>query len=523
VLAKDVSQNKVHLGKLDHPNTQVIIRFMHPLNWLDNIYESATTQANRVIEKYPELQALNPLIIYGNELNLHYECNDPDPGNQWKYTTKEHFQKIYRWTELVAQKILAKYPNARLLPPPMAFGHNEDGEPDDNGNPKIGWAGYDYLVPLLPQYFNNTMTAHYYWGHANGSNEQVELYDDLDAAWYAFRWKRVLKMLETRHNKTDVKIIIDEAGNFEAAQPSFIDQAKFYLNNTLSDPRILGVLFFLWEDTTFSPGNMPNSWLQNIGNIEAFVNEIKTVEVDDGVGAEPDPQPPDQGGNMGLFRTFQESKDVLDESLRVHAVDSSGKIIGSVARIVPVDEAQKRWDSSNMPKQGDKYWKVIRATLINEEQSRGNVNIGVSFVDENGIPYSGANAWFAYPTSKLSSPSWIGAFDNGNGGNGDVFTYADGSGEIAQGKNNFSPPMGSEELGPYVVGGAGLYSEVISGFGLTGNRHISYAVTFQLSTYGDSGTVPPDPEPPTTPDEPDCGCNSYLGKWLISLVKKYFC
>lgn len=523
-LEKDMPANKIAEGKQNNPNTQIVIRFLHPTNWLSNIEESAQTQANRIIEKYPSIRGLDPFIIIGNELNLHYECGDQNPNNQWKYQTKEHYQRIYRWVELVASAVLEVYPDAKLLPPPMAFGHNEDGEPDDNGNPKIGWAGYDYLAPLLPKYFNNVMTAHYYWGHSYGSEPQKELYDDLNNAWYAFRWKRVLRLFETRHNNKNVKILIDEAGNFDAGSPTFKDEVKFYLNHTLINTNILGVIFFLWEDTTNSPGNLPNSWLQNISNISEFVEDLRNfyVEVDD---EENPPPPPNQGDNNMLFKSFEESKDVLDESLHYHQVDSTGKVIGSVARIISVEEAQRHWDPNNMPKPGDYYWKVIRATLINEEQSRGDINIGVSYIDENGAPYAGAMAWFAYPTSSLYKTNWVGAFDNGATHNGDVFTYIPGTGQIAQGKNDFAPAIGSEEIGPYAVGAAGLYSEVIAGFGLPGNRHVSYAVTFQRTRYNGEDTT--DPQPPQPPEPPqqgtDCECKSLLGQWLISLVKKYFC
>ena len=40
-------------------------------------------------------------------------------------------------------------PEMKLITPPFAFGHHEDGSPDDEGQPKEGWAGYDYLYETV--------------------------------------------------------------------------------------------------------------------------------------------------------------------------------------------------------------------------------------------------------------------------------------------------------------------------------------------------------------------------------------
>ena len=214
-----------------------------------------------------------------------------------------------------------------------------------------------------------------------------------------------------------------------------------------------------------------------------------------------------------LFKDFDPA--VLNENLRRHAQDASGKITGSVARIIAADVAEKHWGNHNPINAGDKYWRVKYAQLVPEAESENRININVSFLDENGAPYPAAKCWFAYPTERLYGDNWVGAFDNGAGGNGDAFTYPTGQGQIAQGKNGFSPAMGSEELGGYIIGGLGYHSEVIAGFGLTGNRHIEYIVIFELATWGDDtggGTDPTPTPPPTEPPAQNTG-------WFCKLLK----
>jgi hypothetical protein len=138
------------------------------------------------------------------------------------------------------------------------------------------------------------------------------------------------------------------------------------------------------------------------------------------------------------------------------------------------------------------------------------------------VPVAAAACWHGYPSSKLSNDNWVGKFDNG-GGNGDLFVYATGNGAITQGKNSFlGVEDGSETVGPYCYSGHNHPTEMLVGFGLTNNHHISGTIDFQLAVWGAPVVDPPDDDdppvvdPPVTPPADELpGC---LGRllWLLT-------
>jgi len=287
-----VAVNGVFQYKADNPETPVIIRFMHPQDWHQDPSGHARRLGEMVASKWNELKPLDPHVYFANEMNLHYENGDPDPNNQHLYTTPEFYQKYANWVRMTAEVIKNKAPEMKLVTPPFAFGHHEDGSPDSNGNPMIGWAGYDYLYETIRDYFDNIITFHSYWGNAQGSVREW-LYDPELSSWYAFRWRRVLKLFHTRYNLKPT-VIIDEAGNFGAADPDFTDQIMYHAQQCLTDARIIAVTYFLWLDPTNSPGNLPNSWAQRVQNLSDHVNRLKNmaeVEITAGwPGVEPEPR-----------------------------------------------------------------------------------------------------------------------------------------------------------------------------------------------------------------------------------------
>lgn len=285
-----LGSNGVFEYKRKHPEVPIIIRFyIGPTNFQADIEYHAKQVAARVISKWDEVKLLDPYIYFCNELNLHYENGDPDIGNQWKYTTPEFYQNYAKWVGMTADIIKNAIPEMKLVTPPFAFGHKEDGEPDDDGNPKLSYAGYDYLAGyegenIISKYFDNILTFHGYWHQTNLD----ELYHPELSSWHAFRWRRVLKLFETRYN-IKAKMIIDECGNFNAGADNFFDQLQYYGEECLSDERVLAVTPFLWDDPTNSPGNVPNSWVHNIGNLEQFCFKLKSLP--DVLEASPDPEP----------------------------------------------------------------------------------------------------------------------------------------------------------------------------------------------------------------------------------------
>jgi len=99
------------------------------------------------------------------------------------------------------------------------------------------------------------------------------LYEAAKSSWYAFRWRRLLKLFETRYN-IQAKVILDEAGNYAAYDLDLFDQLTYYSQQCLADPRILALTFYLWEDPTFSPGNIFNDWSQFILDLPGFVQRL---------------------------------------------------------------------------------------------------------------------------------------------------------------------------------------------------------------------------------------------------------
>ncbi len=281
--------NGVFDYKAAHPDADIIVRFQHPHNWHQNPEYYARQLGQEVVSKWSNMRRLDPYVYFANEMNLHYENGDPNPNNQSLYTTPDFYQRYANWVRLTADVIKNMVPEMKLVTPPFASGHHEDGAPDDDGHPKDGWAGFDYLKDTIRDYFDNIICFHGYWGHGAGS-ERDWLYDPALSTWYAFRWQRVLNLFKTRYNM-DARIIIDEAGNFGASDSDFTDQVMYYAEKCLSDNRVLALTYFLWHDPTNSPGNVPNSWTQRVKNLPAHINRLRTMPdiptIDD-----PDERPP---------------------------------------------------------------------------------------------------------------------------------------------------------------------------------------------------------------------------------------
>lgn len=285
--------NGVFSYKAANLDVPIIVRFQHPFKWHEDPQGYARRLGEQVASKWNDLRPLDPYVYFANEMNLHYENGDQNPGNQSFYTTPEFYQKYARWVRLTADVIKNIVPQMKLVTPPFAYGHHEDGAPDDNGQPTEGWAGYDYLYETIRDYFDNMICFHSYWGHAGGSQREW-LYDPVLSSWYAFRWRRVLKLFETRY-KIQARVIIDEAGNFGASDPDFTDQVIYHAGQCLSDARVIAVTYFLWLDPTNSSGNISNSWEQRIYNLPDHLTQLASladISITTGLEAAPTP-----GGN----------------------------------------------------------------------------------------------------------------------------------------------------------------------------------------------------------------------------------
>jgi hypothetical protein len=167
-------------------------------------------------------------------------------------------------------------PEMKLVTPPLAFGFNEDGSPDNRGRPLKGWAGYDYLQETIRDYFDTILTFHAYWGYPAGGSVPDWLYEPDLSSWYAFRWRRILKLFETRYN-LKASVIIDEAASFGPADPDFTDQLIYYAQRCLSDARVIGLTYFLWADPTNDPLFNLNAWDESVSNLAGHLERLKNM------------------------------------------------------------------------------------------------------------------------------------------------------------------------------------------------------------------------------------------------------
>lgn len=271
-----LAANNVFDYKAANPAISVNVRFQHPRDWQQNPSQSAQTLGIFVASKWPEIQPLEPYVYFASRLNTHYENGDPNPRNQHLYTTPDFYQKYANWVRVTADVIKNRVPEMKLITPPFAFGFNEDGSPDDEGNPIKGWAGYDYLQEVVRDYFDNRLTFQAYWGAPARGSVPEWLYDPELASWYAFRWQRVLTLFQARYG-LEARVIIDEAGSFGPSDPDFTDQLIYFAEQCLSDPRIISVNYVLWANPANDPLYNLNSWVDHVPDLAAHLQQLKEM------------------------------------------------------------------------------------------------------------------------------------------------------------------------------------------------------------------------------------------------------
>jgi len=198
-----------------------------------------------------------------------------------------------------------------------------------------------------------------------------------------------------------------------------------------------------------------------------------------------------------------------DPATAAHQVGPDGKVTGSRVDILKSEDILGH-DLAT----GATVFRVVSLRFIDEEQARGDTRILVNVLDRNGAPTMAKviNAW---PQQKM--PKWDNlAYDWASPGH---------VAEFAQGGGNYDPSKDGP-LGPYVIyieqdqEKRLVPSDYCIGFGLPGNRHVGYQVTYQeCSAYVDDLYIE-DLEPPPVLVPEKNGCNLIVAG-LVMLWKSF--
>lgn len=271
-----LAANDIFNYKAANPDAAINVRFAHPRDWQQDLAGSAQRLGQFIAGKWAELEPLDPYVFFACRLNTHYENGDPNPANQRRYTTPEFYQRYALWVRTTADVIKSAVPDMKLVAPPLAFGLNEDGNPDSQGNPTKGWAGYDYLHETIRDYFDGRLAFQGYWGTPALGAVPDWLYEPGLSSWYAFRWQRVLELFENRY-QLEAQLIIDEAGSFGPADPDFTDQLIYYAQQCLSDERVISLSYALWANPAKDPLYRSNAWVEHIPDLEHHLERLAAM------------------------------------------------------------------------------------------------------------------------------------------------------------------------------------------------------------------------------------------------------
>lgn len=336
------------------PDGRVHIRFMHPQNWWQNETESARNFATEILDKLPVIDGWGASWVCWNELNLPIE-NGWDNSQLEYCESPEFYERVANWTYQVLDRVKQVRPDTYAVFPPYAMGHKEDGAPI-GGVPQIGWAGYDYAADMIKSHCNNEIAMHLYTGDGGGFRPEF-LYGE-EADWHAFRWKRVLELFAVRYNNPDLKIVIDEHGNFEVNYPTYPDDLIYYAEETLKNPHITGISIFLWDDPTHA-NDINNLHMRN--DLAGLVNRL---------AAAPDVKTEKPNGGDSMYW-----KDFEERAIAHYA--ETGKYLNEA-------EGYKIEVSRTPIEAGKKKMRVVGIHHLTCEENHGMHNIFADVLDELG-------------------------------------------------------------------------------------------------------------------------------------------
>ena len=203
-----------------------------------------------------------------------------------------------------------------------------------------------------------------------------------------------------------------------------------------------------------------------------------------------------------------------DPATDAHQVGDDGKVIGSRVDILKAEDVL-----DHELARGVVVYRVVSVLFLNEEQARGDTRIMVNVLDRRGQPVMAKviNCW---PQQK--KPKWDDVvYDWCSPGH---------TAEFAQGGGNYDPSKHGP-LGPYVIyieqdlERKLVASDWCIGFGLPGNRHVAYQVTFQeclayVDDVGEGGNHVGLPVLPVQESAEQSGCSAVLVA-LVEAVRRF--
>jgi hypothetical protein len=126
---------------------------------------------------------------------------------------------------------------------------------------------------------------------------------------------------------------------------------------------------------------------------------------------------------------------------------------------------------------GDVYYRLVDAALIDEVESRGKHVISVDIVDEQGRRINGARVWHGWPTHRL--PQYDDRVQ------ATIFGAQVAEWALYADFDAWTTP------GPYWVQPADGKADIFWGAGLPWKRHVSFALVFQRTAYRAEPVAPP--------------------------------
>lgn len=319
------------------PDRLIHVRMYHP-NWTEldpRRHAQHTVDHCSHVESGGKVYNLleDPLVCISpaNEQNLHYECGDPDQGNQWRYRTVEWYIRIAEWNRAWAEEMDRLVPERRALLcwPAFAYGHDPEAlrvtvHPDGSWGTErvLDWVQHElpdgeYSIPEVRRAMERyeILAAHPY-AHLDWSDGAKTAPGGSDAYFHMLRTLRPAGY-DGSHDPggllaqvPDKPVLLTESGTFTHSDTSKTPATATAISEALKDwaqcGRILGVTWFIWHSDSHKGNQIwPNEALRaRLASGAPWMSDVRVpvarpggghVEPEPDPTPIPDPDPPDPG------------------------------------------------------------------------------------------------------------------------------------------------------------------------------------------------------------------------------------